>query len=101
MPESVTLRELHGILQVGMGWDGIHLYYFDIHAVHYGFFELDAESPDTPLSRFWFRAKDRSAENVERCPKHDSPHDSVHRFGRCSDLDRLRGRRRFRHVTPS
>ena len=34
VPESVTLLELHGILQVGMGWDGIHLYYFDIHAVH-------------------------------------------------------------------
>ena len=59
VPESATLRELHGILQVGMGWDGIHLYYFDIHAVHYGSFELDAESPDTPLSRFRFRAKDR------------------------------------------
>ena len=59
VPESATLRELHGILQVGMGRDGIHLYYFDIHAVHYGSFELDAESPDTPLSRFRFRAKDR------------------------------------------
>ena len=35
VPESATLRELHGILQVGMGWDGIHLYYFNIHAVHY------------------------------------------------------------------
>ena len=35
VPESVSLRELHGILQVGMGWDGIHLYYFDIHTVHY------------------------------------------------------------------
>ena len=61
VPESVTLRELHGILQVGMGWDGTHLYYFDIHAVHYGSFELDAENPDTPLSRFRFRAKDRFA----------------------------------------
>ena len=61
VPESVTLRELHGILQVGMGWDGIHLYYFDIHAVHYGSFELDAESPDVALSRFRFRAKDRFA----------------------------------------
>ena len=40
VPESATLRELHGILQVGMGWDGTHLYYFDIHAVHYGSFEL-------------------------------------------------------------
>ena len=48
VPESVSLRELHGILQVDMGWDGIPLYYFDIHAVHYGSFELDAESPDTP-----------------------------------------------------
>ena len=26
VPESATLRELHGILQVGMGWDGIYLY---------------------------------------------------------------------------
>ena len=32
VPESVTLRELHLILQVGMGWGGIHLSYFDIHA---------------------------------------------------------------------
>ena len=61
VPESVSLRELHGILQVSMGWDGIHLYYFDIHAVHYGSFELDAENPDTPLSRFRFRAKGRFA----------------------------------------
>ena len=29
--------------------------------MHYGSFELDAESPDTPLSRFRFRAKDRFA----------------------------------------
>ena len=34
VPASVSLRELHGILQVIMGWEGIHLYYFDIHAVH-------------------------------------------------------------------
>ena len=26
VPESVSLRELHGILQVSMGWEGIHLY---------------------------------------------------------------------------
>ena len=61
VPESATLRELHGILQVGLGWDGIHLYYFDIHAVNYGSFDLDTESPDTPLFRFRFRAKDRFA----------------------------------------
>ena len=61
VPESVTLCELHGILQVSMGWDSIHLYYFDIHAVRYGSFELHVESPDTPFSRFRFRAKDRFA----------------------------------------
>ena len=59
VPESATLRELHGILQVSMGRDGIHLYYFDIHAVRYGSIELHIQSPDTPLSRFRFRAKDR------------------------------------------
>ena len=33
VPASVTLREPHDILQVSMGWEGVHLYYFDIHAV--------------------------------------------------------------------
>ena len=60
-PASVSLRELHGILQVCMGWDGVHLYYFDIHAVHYGAFELDSEGPDIALSRFRFRERDRFA----------------------------------------
>ncbi len=61
VPTSVTLRELHGILQVVMGWEGIHLYHFDIHAVHYGSFELSTESPDIPLSRFQFRERRRFA----------------------------------------
>ena len=58
---SVSLRELHGILQVSMGWEGIHLYYFGIYAVHYGAFELDAESPDLPFSAFRFREGERFA----------------------------------------
>ena len=61
VPASVSLRELHGILQVSMGWEGIHLYYFDIHAVHYGSVELSTESPDIALSRFRFRERDRFA----------------------------------------
>ena len=59
VPASASLRELHGILQVCMGWEGIHLYYFDIYAVHYDAFELDAESPDLPFSVFQFRERER------------------------------------------
>ena len=36
VPASVSLRELHGTLQVGMSWEGIHLYYFDIIPVSRG-----------------------------------------------------------------
>jgi hypothetical protein len=32
--------ELHGVLQLTMGWEGIHLFQFDIRAVQYGSFEL-------------------------------------------------------------
>ena len=28
VPASFTLRELHGVIQVAMGWEGIHLYDF-------------------------------------------------------------------------
>jgi hypothetical protein len=28
VPASFTLRELHGVVQVTMGWEGIHLYVF-------------------------------------------------------------------------
>jgi len=27
---STSLRELHGIVQAAMGWDGIHLFQFDV-----------------------------------------------------------------------
>jgi len=30
---STTLQERHGILQVALGWEGIHLYRFDLRAV--------------------------------------------------------------------
>ena len=56
---STTLRELHGILQVAMGWDGIHLFQFEFRAVAYGSWELHAASPDIPLRNFGFRRNDR------------------------------------------
>ena len=59
VPASVPPRELHGILEVSMAWEGIHLYFFDIFAVHYGALKLDAESPERPLSVFQFRECER------------------------------------------
>src|SRR3954462_15355356 len=32
-PSTCTLRELHGVIQVAMGWEGIHLYQFCLRAV--------------------------------------------------------------------
>lgn len=55
VPVSIGVRELHGIIQVAMGWEGIHLYEFDIRAVRYGSLELFAANPDLPLSGFAFR----------------------------------------------
>lgn len=59
VPSSTTLRELHGVLQVAMGWEGIHLFLFDVYAVRYGSFELHAANPDVPLQEFEFRENDR------------------------------------------
>lgn len=59
VPASMTLRELHGVLQVAMGWEGIHLFLFYVHAVRHGSFELHAASPDVPLLQFEFRENDR------------------------------------------
>ena len=36
VPASYTLEELHGVIQVAMGWESLHLYQFWIRAVHYG-----------------------------------------------------------------
>lgn len=57
--DSTTLRELHGILQVAMGWEGIHLFLFEVHAVQYGSFELHAGNPDVSLQQFGFRENER------------------------------------------
>lgn len=56
VPASTNLRELHGILQVGMGWESIHLYHFEIHAVRYGSFQLQAVSPDIALDRLGLKS---------------------------------------------
>ncbi|SEF14861.1 pRiA4b ORF-3-like protein [Rhizobiales bacterium GAS191] len=55
LPATLTLRELHGVIQVAMGWDGIHLYQFCLRAARYGSWELSASSPDVTLAALRFR----------------------------------------------
>lgn len=59
VPTNMTLHELHGVLQVAMGWESIHLYAFDIYAAQYGSFELTMGSPRVPLAQFAFRKHDK------------------------------------------
>ena len=33
VPESMSLRELHGVVQLAMGWEGIHLFEFAVAVV--------------------------------------------------------------------
>ena len=56
-PASTTLRELHGIFQIAMGWEGIHLFLFKLRATHFGSWELCGKSPDVGF----FYAKVRKA----------------------------------------
>lgn len=59
VPSTMTLREFHGVLQVAMGWDGIHLYQFIVHTVCYGSWELSAESADIVLDALKLRKGSR------------------------------------------
>ena len=55
VPANSTLRELHGVIQVVMGWEGIHLYNFHLRAERYGSWELAASSPDVTLAALQLR----------------------------------------------
>ena len=59
VPAATTLRELHGVVQVAMGWEGIHLFQFHLRAVRYGSSELSAGSPDVALASFRLRTGSR------------------------------------------
>lgn len=56
---ATSLRELHGIIQVAMGWEGIHLFQFHLRAVRYGSPELSASSPEATLESFRLRTGSR------------------------------------------
>ena len=53
--ESTSLRALHGVVQVAMGWEGIHLFEFAVRGVRYAGPDLSGLSTDVPLSDFRFR----------------------------------------------
>jgi hypothetical protein len=55
VPSGFTLRELHGVFQVAMGWEGIHLYDFQLRAGRYCSWEVAASSPDVTLAALRFR----------------------------------------------
>jgi hypothetical protein len=55
VPAAFTLRELHGVIQVAMGWEGIHLFQFCLRAVRYGSSELSASSPEVTLAALRLR----------------------------------------------
>jgi hypothetical protein len=59
VPVDTTLRELHGILQVAMGWAGIHLFQFHLRAVRYGSPELSAAAAAVTLASFRLRTGSR------------------------------------------
>jgi hypothetical protein len=50
VPATFTLRELHGVIQVATGWEGVHLYDFQLRAARYGSREVAASSPDVTLA---------------------------------------------------
>ena len=55
VPDTCTLRELHGVIQVAMGWEGIHLYQFCLRSRRYGSWEVSASSPDVTLAELKLR----------------------------------------------
>jgi len=55
VPDTCTLRELHGMIQVAMGWEGIHLYQFCFRSRRYGSWEVSASSPDITLAALKLR----------------------------------------------
>ena len=49
------MRELHGVVQLAMGWDGIHLFEFAVRGVRFVGPGLSGPSTDVALSDFRFR----------------------------------------------
>ena len=55
VPETMSLHELHGVLQVAMGWEAIHLIQFSLRGVVHAGPHLHGQPVDIPLSDLRFR----------------------------------------------
>lgn len=55
VPDTCTLHVLHGVIQVAMGWEGIHLYHFCLRSRRYGSWKVSASSPDVTLAALKLR----------------------------------------------
>ncbi len=55
VPASCSLRELHGVIQVAMGYEGLHLFQFLLRATRYGWLELSASSSEITLAALRLR----------------------------------------------
>ena len=55
VPATITLRQLHGVIQVAMGWEGIHLFQFRLRAVRYGSWQVSARSPEVTIESLRLR----------------------------------------------
>ncbi len=61
VPATFTLRQLHGVIQVAMGWEGVHLFQFRLRAIRYGSWEVSARSPEITLESLRLRKGARFA----------------------------------------
>ena len=61
VPAAFTLRQLHGVIQVAMGWEGIHLFQFHLRAIRYGSWEVSARSSEVTLESLRLRRGARFA----------------------------------------
>jgi len=52
VPGSIALSELHGVIQVAMGWTNSHLHDFEIGGRQYG--EIDDDGPEELLEEAGF-----------------------------------------------
>ena len=57
VPDSVSLRELHSVIQLATSWEGIHPFGFVVRGVRYAGPDLSGTSADVPLPDFRFRRK--------------------------------------------